>query len=135
MDWLRADARASYGLPHGTHSTTTITGAGATARVVSDYLYRKDPSTMIMVNQKEKDSFFHSNRSDHVNRDYADRKAAQRKRDNEYVTYERMKRKLMQKMVPDKGIDQKIQLQAINQQAFQQQHLENYIQEMQASKN
>ena len=30
MDWLRADARASHGLPFGVHVTTTITGAGAT---------------------------------------------------------------------------------------------------------
>ena len=30
MDWLRADARASHGVPFGVHVTTTITGAGAT---------------------------------------------------------------------------------------------------------
>lgn len=31
MDWLRADARASHGVPFGVHVTTTITGSGATS--------------------------------------------------------------------------------------------------------
>ncbi len=31
MDWLRADARASHGVPIAAHVTTTITGAGATS--------------------------------------------------------------------------------------------------------
>lgn len=31
MDWLRADARASHGVPIAAHVTTTITGSGATS--------------------------------------------------------------------------------------------------------
>ena len=135
MDWLRADARASHGLPHSTHSTTVINEVEARTRVVSDDLYRKDPATKTMFDQKAKDSFFHSSRSDRADRDYADRKAVQRKRDSEYVASERMKRELMQKMLLDKSIAQQEQHQAINRQAFQQQYLENYMLGMQPPKS
>ena len=135
MDWLRADARASHGLPYSTHSTTVINEVEARTRVVSNDLYRKDPATKTMFDQKAKDSFFHSSRSDRADRDYADRKAVQRKRDSEYVASERMKRELMQKMLLDKSIAQQEQHQAINQQAFQQQYLENYMLGMQPPKS
>ncbi len=135
MDWLRADARASHGLPHSTHSTTTITGAGATTRVVSDDLYRKDPSTKTMFDQKAKDSFFHSSRSDRADRANADRKAAQRKRDQDYVIRERQQRELMQKMMLDKSMAQKAQRQELIQGAIDQKYLNAGMMGMPPSKS
>ena len=41
MDWLRADARASHGVPFGVHVTTTITGAGATKPLKRIWLIRR----------------------------------------------------------------------------------------------
>ena len=109
MDWLRADARDSHGLPFQAHTTTTITGAGATARTVSDDLYCKDPSTKQLFDTKKDDAFY-----------YADRRAEQRKRNSEYVADERLKRELMQKMILEKSIDQKVQQQELDQRVFAQ---------------
>lgn len=139
MDWLRADARASHGLPHSTHSTTVINEVEARTRVVSNDLYRKDPATKTMFDQKAKDSFFHSSRSDRANRDYADRKAAQRKRDSEYVTSELKKRELIQKMILEKRIDQKAQRQALDQRILaqnvvDQKYVQDYLLGMQETK-
>lgn len=123
MDWLRADARASYGLPFGTHVTTTITGHGATSYGASDDLYQKDPATRTMFDQKEKNAFYHSKRA---NRAYADRKAIQRKKDNEYVINELQKRKLIQKMMLEKSISQSVLRQENSQQGGGEQYLEGY---------
>ena len=135
MDWLRADARASHGLPFSAHVTTTITGAGATcygAHVYNDDSAATRASKKALADKKGEGAFY---RSDRANRDYSDRKAAQRKRDSEYVASERMKRELMQKMLLDKSIAQKEQHQALNQQAFQKQYLENYMLSMQPPKS
>ena len=120
MDWLRADARASHGLPFQAHTTTTITGAGATARTVSDDLYCKDSSTKQLFETKKDDAFY-----------YADRRAEQRKRNSEYVTEERLKRELMQKMILEKSIDRKEQLQALDQKILNQKVAQDYLLGMQ----
>lgn len=109
MNWLRADARASHGLPFSTHVTTIINGVTATSYSVSDDLYQKDHSTKAMMDKKAKDSFY-----------YADRKAAQRKRNSEYVESERLKREFMQKMMLAKNLNQEVPLQGIDMQLFQQ---------------
>ena len=62
-----------------------------------------------LADKKAEGSFYHSDRT------YADRRAAQRKRDSEYVASERQKRELMQKMTLEKSIDQKAQRQLLDQ--------------------
>ena len=64
---------------------------------------------MPWVNSKAEGAFYRS-----------DRRAEQRKRNNEYVTEERLKRELMQKMILEKSIDRKEQLQALDQRMFAQ---------------
>jgi len=117
MDWLRADARASHGVPFGVHVTTTITGAGATcygANVYHDDSAATKAAKKDLADKKAEGSFYHSDRT------YADRRAAQRKRDREYVASERQKRELMQKMMLEKSIDQKAQRQLLDQKALAQ---------------
>lgn len=112
MDWLRADARASHGLPFSAHVTTTITGAGATcygAHVYHDDNAETKAAKKDLADTKAKDAFYHS-----------ERKVAQRKRDSEYVASERQKRELMQKMILEKHIDQKAQRQALDQRILAQ---------------
>lgn len=104
MDWLRADARDSHKVPFDCHVTTTITSAGATSYGISD-----TATTPQWVNSKAEGAFYRS-----------DRRAEQRKRNNEYVTEERLKRELMQKMILEKSIDRKEQLQALDQRMFAQ---------------
>lgn len=96
MDWLRADARASHGVPIAAHVTTTITGSGATSygmNVFDNDSAATKASKQQWADKKAEGSFYHSDRT------YADRRAAQRKRDSEYVASERQKRELMQKMI------------------------------------
>ena len=123
MDWLRADARASHGVPFGVHVTTTITGSGATKAAKKD-----------LADKKAEGSFYHSDRT------YADRRAAQRKRDREYVASERQKRELMQKMTLEKSIDQKAQRHLLDQKALaqnvgDQKYVQDYLLGMQESKS
>ena len=119
MDWLRADARASHGLPYSTHSTTVINEVEARTRAVSNDLYRKDPATKQLFDSKKDDAFY-----------YSERKAAQRKRDSE----------LMQKMMLEKHIDQKAQRQALDQRILaqnvvDQKYVQDYLLGMQESKS
>ena len=109
MDWLRADAVASHRLPYSIHQTTTITGVEGRSYGASVDLYNKDPATKQLFDTNKEDAFY-----------YADRRAEQRKRNNEYVTEERLKRELMQKMILEKSIDRKEQLQALDQRMFAQ---------------
>lgn len=129
MDWLRADARASHGLPYSTHSTTVINEVEARTHVASNDLYRKDPATKQLFDSKKDDAFY-----------YSERKAAQRKRDSEYVASERQKRELMQKMMLEKHIDQKAQRQALDQRILaqnvvDQKYVQDYLLGMQESKS
>ena len=131
MDWLRADARASHGVPFGVHVTTTITGAGATCYGAHVY---HDDSAATKAAKKAKGSFYHSDRT------YADHRAAQRKRDSEYVASERQKRELMQKKMLEKYIDQKAQRQALDQRILaqnvvDQKYVQDYLLGMQESKS
>mgnify|MGYP000098156372 CR=1 FL=1 len=136
MDWLRADARASHGVPFGVHVTTTITGSGATSYGISA---ATKASKQQWADKKTKGSFYHSDRT------YADRRAAQRKRDREYVASERQKRELMQKMTLEKSIDQKAQRQlldqkalaqnVVNQNVVDQKYVQDYLLGMQESKS
>ncbi|WP_148486447.1 hypothetical protein [Roseburia intestinalis] len=137
MDWLRADARASHGVPFGVHVTTTITGAGATcygANVYHDDSAATKAAKKDLADKKAEGSFYHSDRT------YADRRAAQRKRDREYVASERQKRELMQKMMLEKSIDQKAQRQLLDQKALaqnvvDQKYVQDYLLGMQESKS
>ena len=115
MDWLRADARDSHKVPFDCHVTTTITSAGATSYGISD-----TATTPQWVNSKAEGAFYRS-----------DRRAEQRKRNNEYVTEERLKRELMQKMILEKSIDRKEQLQALDQKIFDQKVAQHYLLGMQ----
>ena len=142
MDWLRADARASHGVPFGVHVTTTITGAGATcygAHVYHDDSAATKAAKKDLADKKAKGSFYHSDRT-YADRTYADRRAAQRKRDSEYVASERQKRELMQKMILEKHIDQKAQRQLLDQKALaqnvvDQKYVQDYLLGMQESKS
>lgn len=63
MDWLRADARASHGLPYGEHVTTTITEYGATSFGMN--VYPEDsPATWAskkqMADSRAEGAFYHS---------------------------------------------------------------------------
>ena len=137
MDWLRADARASHGVPIAAHVTTTITGAGATcygANVYHDDSAATKAAKKDLADKKAEGSFYHSDRT------YADRRAAQRKRDREYVASERQKRELMQKMILEKHIDQKAQRQLLDQKALaqnvvDQKYVQDYLLGMQESKS
>ena len=87
-----------------------------------------------LADKKAKGSFYHSDRT------YADRRAAQRKRDSEYVASERQKRELMQKMTLKKRIDQKAQRQALDQRILaqnvvDQKYVQDYLLGMQESKS
>ena len=118
MDWLRADARASHGVPFVYHDDSAATKAA-----------KKD-----LADKKAEGSFYHSDRT------YADRRAAQRKRDREYVASERQKRELMQKMMLEKSIDQKAQRQLLDQKALaqnvvDQKYVQDYLLGMQESKS
>ena len=115
MDWLRADARDSHKVPFDCHVTTTITSAGATSYGISD-----TATTPQWVNSKAEGAFYRS-----------DRRTEQRKRNNEYVTEERLKRELMQKMILEKSIDRKEQLQALDQKIFDQKVAQHYLLGMQ----
>lgn len=71
---------------------------------------------------------------------YSERKAAQRKRDSEYVASKRQKRELMQKMILEKHIDQKAQRQLLDQKALaqnvvDQKYVQDYLLGMQESKS
>ena len=137
MDWLRADARASHGVPIAAHVTTTITGAGATcygAHVYHDDSAATKAAKKDLADKKAEGSFYHSDRT------YGDRRAAQRKRDSEYVASERQKRELMQKMILEKHIDQKAQRQLLDQKALaqnvvDQKYVQDYLLGMQESKS
>ena len=137
MDWLRADARASHGVPIAAHVTTTITGSGATSygmNVFDNDSAATKASKQQWADKKTKGSFYHSDRT------YADRRAAQRKRDSEYVASERQKRELMQKMTLEKSIDQKAQRQLLDQKALaqnvvDQKYVQDYLLGMQESKS
>ena len=137
MDWLREDARVSHSLPFNAHVTTTITGAGATcygAHVYHDDSAATKAAKKDLADKKAKGSFYHSDRT------YADRRAAQRKRDSEYVASERQKRELMQKMMLEKHIDQKAQRQALDQRILaqnvvDQKYVQDYLLGMQESKS
>ena len=127
MDWLRADARASHGVPIAAHVTTTITGSGATSygmNVFDNDSAATKASKQQWADKKAEGSFYHSDRT------YADRRAAQRKRDSEYVASERQKRELMQKMILEKHIDQKAQRQLLDQK-----YVQDYLLGMQESKS
>lgn len=137
MDWLRADARASHGVPIAAHVTTTITGSGATSygmNVFDNDSAATKASKQQWADKKAEGSFYHSDRT------YADRRAAQRKRDSEYVASERQKRELMQKMILEKHIDQKAQRQLLDQKALaqnvvDQKYVQDYLLGMQESKS
>lgn len=137
MDWLRADARASHGVPIAAHITTTITGSGATSygmNVFDNDSAATKASKQQWADKKAEGSFYHSDRT------YADRRAAQRKRDSEYVASERQKRELMQKMILEKHIDQKAQRQLLDQKALaqnvvDQKYVQDYLLGMQESKS
>ena len=132
MDWLRADARASHGVPIAAHVTTTITGAGATsygANVFPTDSAATRASKKALADKKAEGAFYRSDR------DYADRRAAQRKRDNEYMENERLKRELMAKMLLDRSVAQQEQNQALNQQAFQQPYFKTDMLGMQPPKS
>ena len=111
MDWLRADARESHKVPFDCHVTTTITSAGATSYGISD-----TAATPQWVNSKAEVAFYRS-----------DRRVEQRKRNNEYVAEERLKRELMQKMILEKSIDRKDQLQALDQKVVDQKYVQDYL--------
>ncbi len=96
MDWLRADARASYGLPGGVHVMTTITGHGATSSSIGDCA-----GGGLFGSQKD-DSFY-----------YAERKAKQRKRDAEWFQ-ERHEREMLAKLRLKKQMAKKAQAKAID---------------------
>lgn len=60
MDWLRADTRASHGLPFSAYVITTITGAGATcygAHVYNDDNIATRASKKALANKKGKVPF------------------------------------------------------------------------------
>ena len=128
---------AGHGVPFGVHVTTTITGAGATcygANVYHDDSAATKAAKKDLADKKAKGSFYHSDRT------YADRRAAQRKRDSEYVASERQKRELMQKMILEKHIDQKAQRQLLDQKALaqnvvDQKYVQDYLLGMQESKS
>ncbi len=95
MDWLRADARASWG-------SYCCPCYNNNYRVWSNQLWYEcfdndsaatKASKQQWADKKAEGPFYHSDRT------YADRRAAQRKRDSEYVASERQKRELMQKMI------------------------------------
>ena len=87
-----------------------------------------------LADKKAEGSFYHSDRT------YADHRAAQRKRDSEYVASERQKRELMQKKMLEKYIDQKAQRQALDQRILaqnvvDQKYVQDYLLGMQESKS
>lgn len=132
MDWLRADAIASHSLPWGTHVTTKITGSGAVSsdiNVFHDDSIATKASKKALADKKGEGAFYRSDRAN------ADRKAAQRKRDQDYVIRERQQRELMQKMMLDKSIAQKAQRQELIQGAIDQKYLNAGMMGMPPSKS
>ena len=137
MDWLRADARASYGVPFAVHITTTITGAGATCYGANVYY---DDSPIIKVSKKQiadkkaEGAFYYSDRT------YDDYKTTQNKNDKEYHPMGEYHNLELMQMMMYNNIYQEMQQQAIyqmmfNQPSLQNQYLDNYMLGMSFLKN
>ncbi|WP_061215182.1 hypothetical protein [Syntrophomonas wolfei] len=113
MDWLRADARASHGVPFDVHVTTNITGSGATcygANVYHDDNVMTKSSKKQLADKKAEGAFYRSERKSH------------REDNSKLWIKEREKRDRLQKMLLEKSINQKIQRQAMNEE-----YINNYI--------
>lgn len=99
MDWLRADARASHGLPYGEHVTTTITEHGATSFGMN--VYPEDSaatraSKKQMADSRAEGAFYHSARK------------KQRKVNDAFWLRAQQNRDAVERMLLERRLDQQI---------------------------
>ncbi len=115
MNWLREDAIASHGMPYGVHITTRITGAGATSYGANVYpadSAAEKAAKKQLADKKAEGAFYRSERAD------AERRAAQRKRDEAFIMRERQQREMIQKMIQNKHMAQNQHVQGVTTQSY-----------------
>lgn len=121
MDWLRADAAASHGLPYGVHVTTTITGSGATSYGENVYPDDSDATKSIKksrADKKAEEAFY-----------YAKRKKRQEATEA-FLLKQQQNRDISQKIVLANAQNQKARIEAA-----EQIYIQNYKLNIQQSKS